>query len=98
MLAVLHRDSSTPLRVVAVAFVMVVLCFWHPAMNGYQAHAIPNKKAIRTKPGQMTVKKLKAPHAEVRLRFVRKKKRSCAAADDINANSEISRYFKYSPY
>ncbi|CAE7300082.1 unnamed protein product [Symbiodinium sp. CCMP2592] len=47
---------------VAVALVMVVLCFWLPATNRYQALAIPasNKKdAIRTELGLMTVVKLK---------------------------------------
>ena len=47
---------------VAVALVMVVLCFWLPATNGYQALAIPasnKEEAIRTKLGQMTVVQLK---------------------------------------
>ena len=43
-------QSRFGVRVVAVAFVVVVLCFWHPETNGYLA--IPNKKAIRTKPAR----------------------------------------------
>ena len=46
-------QSRLGVRVDAVALVIVVLCFWHPATNGYQALAIPGaKKASRTKLGK----------------------------------------------
>ena len=71
---------------------MVVLCFGHPATNGYQALAMPgsNKEAIRAKLGQMTVKKLKE-RTRKRGLIVSGRKSALVdrSADDINANGDF---------
>ena len=42
-----RRVDQSRLGVAAVALVMVVLCFWHPAANGHQTFAIPGGKHNR---------------------------------------------------
>ena len=42
-----RRVDQSRLGVAAVALVMVVLCFWHPATNGHQTFAIPGGKLNR---------------------------------------------------